>query len=218
MSFCDDAKVLGDILHAEVRHCWDGRECIAEMKSANYPHWRQMEWIGFYFQFCCEKFLRNKMEMPGRRYGNTTFDGHKHIPWDFKAHVINASTHDIIVNDVDAIIAAIEDYGSVGLILAVGEAIFNDENGSFKRWHDIQKGGTSQYEIERIKRGARSRRRKTAYTLREIKFLEITTNTIKNCGQFQKNFRNADGSPRNPKILMKPDIVENATGHIVYFP
>ena len=29
---------------------WDGRESILEMKESGYPQWKQMEWIGFYFQ------------------------------------------------------------------------------------------------------------------------------------------------------------------------
>jgi len=40
---------------------WDGRSAILEMRDADYPHWRQMEWIGFYSllgfntpQLCCD--------------------------------------------------------------------------------------------------------------------------------------------------------------------
>ena len=36
---------------------WDGKECVEEMRDSHYPHWRQMEWIGFYFQMQCEKLL-----------------------------------------------------------------------------------------------------------------------------------------------------------------
>jgi len=38
---------------------WDGRKSILEMKEAGFPHWKQMEWIGWYFQFLCERFLKD---------------------------------------------------------------------------------------------------------------------------------------------------------------
>lgn len=28
---------------------WNGRKAILEMRDADYPHWKQMEWIGFLF-------------------------------------------------------------------------------------------------------------------------------------------------------------------------
>jgi len=49
---------------------WDGRRSILEMKEAGFPHWKQMEWIGWYFQFLCERFLRDIVEIPGPKFGN----------------------------------------------------------------------------------------------------------------------------------------------------
>src|SRR3989344_7337490 len=82
---------------------WDGRKAIMEMRDANYPHWRQMEWIGFYFQFLCEKQLFSIMKMPGPKFGKVEFDGFAGIPFDFKAHPAkNANDQmntSVIVND-----------------------------------------------------------------------------------------------------------------------
>ena len=35
---------------------WDGRKSILAMKNAGFPHWKQMEWIGWYFQFLCKNY------------------------------------------------------------------------------------------------------------------------------------------------------------------
>ncbi|MCX8064972.1 MAG: hypothetical protein N3G21_07350 [Candidatus Hydrogenedentes bacterium] len=133
---------------------WDGREAILEMKNANYPHWRQMEWIGFYFQYLCENTLKNIFEIPGPKYGNVKFDGLYTIPWDFKSHAINTTSHQIITNDSEATSKAIQNYGCVGLILAIGKVEYNDENRRFQKWHEELKGGKSKYEKDRIARGA----------------------------------------------------------------
>ena len=63
----------------------DGKESILAMKESGYPQWRQMEWIGFFFQFLCENRLPSVgMNIPGHSYGNTTFDGFMCIDWDFR--------------------------------------------------------------------------------------------------------------------------------------
>uniref|UniRef100_A0A7C3N8U2 Uncharacterized protein n=1 Tax=candidate division WOR-3 bacterium TaxID=2052148 RepID=A0A7C3N8U2_UNCW3 len=155
MTFSISAKQIGEKLRI-IPTIWDGRKSILEMKDADYPHWKQMEWIGFYFQFLCEKHLSGFMEIPGPKYGNTRFDGFKDIPWDFKAHAMNTSSHQIIVNDSEATANGIKDYGMVGLILALGKVLYNDEDRTFQRWHEELKGGLSKYSNER-KKGAHGR-------------------------------------------------------------
>ena len=152
---------------------WDAREAILAMKDAAYPHWRQMEWIGFYFQFLCERAYKGILEMPGKRYGRVEFDAFAEICWDFKAHAANTMRHDLITNDSEAIANAIQEYGHYGLILAIGEVEYNDEERTFKKWHDALKGGRSNYELARIERGAMSRRRKTEFVLKEIHIIHL---------------------------------------------
>lgn len=72
------------------------------------------------------------MKIPGPKYGNGKFDGFKKICWDFKAHAMNTSSHQIIVNDSEATANAIKDYGEVGLILALGKVLYNDEDRTFQ--------------------------------------------------------------------------------------
>lgn len=173
-----------------------------------------MEWIGFYFQFLCEKFLNNILTIPGPKYGNVKFDGFKEIPWDFKAHAINTSSHQIIVNDSEATANAIRDYGAVGLILAVGEVKYNDDKRTFQKWHEALKGGKSKYELERIKRGAWSRLRKVEFNLKQISFIKIDDRILVKCGSFQRDFRNSNGKPRREKVLLD---LEKLDEEIIYF-
>jgi len=88
LSFEKDSKVISHILEKTCPKLWDGRRSILEMKKSGFPHWRQMEWIGFYFQFLCWKYLSGIMEIPGPKYNNVEFDAFRRIPWDFKTHVV----------------------------------------------------------------------------------------------------------------------------------
>ena len=213
MSIRDLAVELAKYMQ-DINKDWDGRESILEMKENGNRQWRQMEWIGFYFQYLCEKVFKDVMEIPGPRYGNVSFDGLWKIPWDFKAHAMNTSSHRIIVNDKEAIIRAIDEYENVGLILAMGEVTYNDDERSFQKWHGELKGGKSKYEIDRIKRGAWSRLRKTYFALKQISFIQVDENLLRRSGSFQRDFRNADGSPRREKVMLN---LENIDEELVYF-
>lgn len=211
--FLNLAKEIANDLK-EISTYWDGRKSILEMKNANFKHWKQMEWIGFYFQFLCEKILKMTMTIPGPRYGNVKFDGFKKMPWDFKAHAINTSSHQIIVNDSKATANAIRDYGCVGLILAMGEVEYNDDKRTFQKWHEALKGGKSKYELERVKRGAWSRLRKVEFNLKQISFIKIDDRVLVKCGSFQRDFRNSNGRPRREKVLLD---LEKLDEEIIYF-
>ena len=117
---------------------WDGKKSILEMTDNNGRHWKQMEWIGWYFEYWCNRNLTGVMEMPySKKYGNVSFDGYLKIPWDFKSHAIQ-SGNKIIVNDSEATANAIADFGCVGLIIASGPVVY-DESQEFKKWHAKQK-------------------------------------------------------------------------------
>ncbi|MBR4017202.1 MAG: hypothetical protein IKK11_05260 [Oscillospiraceae bacterium] len=184
---------------------WEGKETILYMKKNGCRNWRQMEWPGWYFQFMCETVLSKEgfFSIPGPSYGNVEFDGKRNIPWDFKAHTSNASgKNKVPTNGYQEVMAAIEEYGCVGFMIASGNAIFDDANQTFKKWHDELKGKTSDYEKERIARGAPSRRRKASFKLDAIYFIFVDKDTIQYCGSFQGGMRNSNGVPRNPKVMI----------------
>ncbi len=217
MTFLRTAKKIGEKLK-NVPKIWDGRESILEMKKSDYSQWKQMEWIGFYFQFLCEeRYLSDIMDIPGPKYGNVRFDAFEEIPWDFKVHAMNTSSHQVIINDREAITNGIKDYGAVGLILAIGEVQYNDEDRTFQKWLEELKGGKSKYEIERIQRGAWSRLRKVLFALQQISFIRITDDTLVKCGSFQEDFRNADGSPRRAKVLLDLEVIDEELEYFIEF-
>lgn len=206
------AKALGPI-----PKYWDGKQVIMEMREVDFPHWRQMEWMGFYFQFLCGKYLSSTMQIPGPKYGKVEFDGFLKVPWDFKAHAMNTSSHQIIVNDSQAISQGIAEYGCVGLILAIGKVEYNDEERTFQKWHSILKGGISDYEKERVKRGAWSRLRKVSFDLKQISFIRIRDETLVKTGSFQSDFRNSNGRPRRAKVLLDLEKLDKEIAHFVEF-
>ena len=180
---------------------WDGRNAILEMKEGGSKNWRQMEWQGWYFEFKCKSIFRGIVDMPGKKYGKTEFDAFSEISWDLKAHTANTTNHRVITNDAEAIMNTVDEYGYYGLILAIGAVEYNDEEGTFKKWHDDLKGEISKYEKNRINRGAMSRIRKTEFVLQEIHFACFDREALEQCGgSFQKGFRNAGGTPRREKI------------------
>jgi len=193
---------LSERLEAKMIRKWEGKEAIKQMKKQNYPHWKQMEWIGFYFEFLCQTIFNDLMEYHKIKYGNTSFDGFLEVPFDFKAHALNTESHQVIINDTEATVKAIDKYGCVVVIMALGEVKYNDEDRTFQKWHESLKGGKSKYELERIRRGALSRLRKVEFDLKEIMFIKINKRTLEKSGSFQKNFRNADGSLRRSKVLL----------------
>ena len=159
--------------------------------------------MGFYFEFLCQNHFEGIVEMPGKRYGRTVFDAFSEISWDFKTHAANSGSYTVITNDREAIVKTISDYGYYGVIIAIGEVEYNDEDGTFKKWHDVLKEGISEYEIDRINRDAPSRQRKTEFVLSEIRFVCFNAETLSECaGSFQKGFRNADGKPRREKVTI----------------
>ncbi|MCY3907898.1 MAG: hypothetical protein OXF63_11685 [Anaerolineaceae bacterium] len=181
---------------------WDGRKAILELKEAN-SRWRDMEWIGFYFEYLCSCHLQPPLSFPGPKYENTKFDGYWRIPWDFKAHTSlnpkGKAQHSVIINDQNAVLRAIEEHKAVGLIVAIGQARFNDLDRSFQRWHSQLKGGQSQYELERIERQANSRVRKVSMRIERFCVYEIDDSTV-SLLKIHPQGRNSNGRPRPPKF------------------
>ena len=172
------------------------------MKEGNSKQWRQMEWIGFYFEFLCENSsLKNIMKFKKIKYGDTTFDGFLEIPFDFKTHVLNSKDKNIILNDTEAVEKAIKEYDSISIIIALGEAVFDDENRTFYKWHEKLKGEKSKYVKEAEKRGATSRRRKASFNLEKIIIVKVDEKILEKSKSFRQG-RNSNGTSRKPKVIL----------------
>ncbi len=200
-----DLEALDGVLSSFPKH-WDGKKSVLAMKEDGYPHWRQMEWIGFYFQYLCDKRLPSiGMQIPGTRYGRTDFDGFKDIDWDFKSHPIynkeGKKSNTLIANDLEATEKTLAKYGLTGLIVACGEATFDDPiKMPFRTWLTELKGGESAYSLENRKRGASKRLYKISFSLKSINIYLLKANDISRQRLFQSGMRNSNGNPRRDKV------------------
>ena len=168
---------------------WDGRESILEMKGADFKHWKQMEWMDFYFKFLCQKYFGSIIDIPGKKYGITEFDAFGEISWDFKVDSIDHGAYSVTANDAEAITDTLSGHGYYGIILAIGNIEFDDKETSFKIWHDELRGKVSKYDTNRINSGIMAQTRKIAFVLEGIHFICFDNETLHQCcGLFQDGF------------------------------
>lgn len=208
MSDCtQEATRIREILKTHLPQNWDGKSCITEMHTAEATHWRQMEWIGWYFQWKAFDLLTTHLGgAAGGSYGNSDFDYQNECVWDFKAHVSNSGKPWAILNDSIAIEECIKEHGSVGFIIAEGPAFYNDVQQTFKKWHSEFSGEPSKYVLQGIEEGRRSRRRKTLFVLGDIVLFRLDNSTLEQGKEegwlkgFQQNMRNSNYKPRKSKI------------------
>jgi hypothetical protein len=147
---------------------WNGRQKIQEMKKGGCPHWRQMEWFGFYFEWQGKELLTSKNGgSDGPRYGRTAIDYKLSYPWDLKMHSIPPRPSIASLNDVLAVDRAIDEYGGVGFLIGCGHPEL-DAGGEFRDWHVTYSGGPSDYSLKRKAEGSPSRTRKSGFLLRYV--------------------------------------------------
>ena len=115
---------------------WNGRKSILEMKDADFKQWQQIEWLDSYFKFLCQKYFDGIIDMPGKKYNITEFDAFREISWDFRIGSADAETYSCIANNSEAIADTMNDCGSYGMILAIGDIEYDNKETSFKKWHD----------------------------------------------------------------------------------
>ena len=181
---------------------WDGRGSILEMRDAGFEYWRQEEWIEFYFKFLCQKHFAGIIDMPGKKYDNTEFDAFREISWDFKVDSVDPGAYSVTANDAEAVADTITDYGSYGMIVAIGDMEYDDKETSFKKWHDEIRGRVSKYDTNKINNGIMSQTRKTAFTLEEIHFICFNSETLHQCcGLFQNHFGETDNNKLSRKEI-----------------
>jgi hypothetical protein len=187
----------------------DGKSAIEQMMSEGSRQWRQMEWIGFWFEFFVEKPLLESLGATrGPRYGSTEFDIKSNYVWDLKAHPDDKPS--LILNDQEAVGKCIDEHGGLGFIVLEGKATY-DESGEFKAWHDSLKGKTSSYEKKRAAEGRPSRKRKVSFAPKNAKAIFIPDGAALAGAvdegwlkSFQEGMRNSDGNPRRAKYMI-PD-------------
>lgn len=198
-AFSKDVERLRPLLRAFPRN-WDGRSCILEMKE-NGGRWRDMEWIGWYFEYLCQRRLAGILKMPSEKCLRCRFDGYGAVNWDFKAKATKSDDHRAILNDLESMDLSIKHHGEHGIVLALLNVDYNDDDRTFQRWHTQLKGGKSAYELKREERTAISRWRKTKAELVEILILRVNAKN-KHCLSIHQQGRNSNGKPRPAKYML----------------
>ena len=210
-----DAMREADLLLSELRTSIpariDGKDAILQMKEEGSANWRQMEWIGFWFEHFVKTEVTGRLGIStGPSFGRTQFDLIISKVWDLKVHPRSANGR-LILNDREAIDSCIAEKGGFGFVVVIGEAEY-DEEGEFKAWHDDLKGGTSAYEVVRIQRGAPSRRRKVSFNPQSVEAVFFSDQGEINQGLsegwislFQAGMRNSNGNPRREKYQINLD-------------
>jgi len=184
---------------------WDAKSCIIEMQKNGFKHWRQSEWIGWYFQYLCESKLRAIFSIPGASYGNAEFDGSAEgLNFDFKAHSWYDRKRSIkkttILNDKIAMEESIRVNGRHCLLIALLDCSY-DSSGEFKKWHEKVKGEESKYVAEGRKTGRPQRILKTNAKVVKFLVLTITSENIHRL-PIMKQPKNSNGKPRLPKYML----------------
>lgn len=199
-SYLNDIRIFNKYLK-NLPINWDGKECIIELKKADY-NWRQMEWWGFYFEYKVIQLLSGtNIQIPGEKFSNVTFDLKGTINWDMKASAIKSDSHKIILNDINAMNESIKNNKYHGEIIALCDVEYNDANRTFQKWHNRLKGGLSDYEKERKERTSISRYRKTKAILTELLYVIFNKEKLDYL-DIMKQGRNSNGNPREPKYML----------------
>ena len=212
--FQDDFTKVVTVLETNLPDTIDGQTAIIAMRDGGSRNWKQMEWIGFWFEFVVETQVLEAVDgKPGPKFGRTQFDLMLNAPWDLKAHP--ADVNEVILNDVAAVDQCIHQFGVINYLLLKGDVVY-DEMGTFKNWHDSLKGKPSRYVVAGLASGRRNRVRKTNFSPHEILGIQLDQGDIRRgeaagwISRFQKGMANANGRPRKPKYRIHLDKIDGS--------
>jgi len=80
---------------------WNAQGAVIQLSRENYSMWNQTEWLDFYFQYLCEKYLPRIVPMHKDVCGTTFFDGIHDLSPDFSQKELKKNTtKKTIPNDV----------------------------------------------------------------------------------------------------------------------
>lgn len=200
----DGETVREHLTKAATTGVWHMREAVSEMKANGWPHWRQSEWPGFYFEYK-EAALGNKEFVRGPRYGNVTFDLKSDLIWDLKVHVGNKKM--VPLNDQEAVRECLKEHGFLGWMILTGSAIYASDQD--REWHTQFKGGLSAYSISNRTEGRPKRRIKGSFIpetiigfgIAGLGALERAISEGWLVG-FQEGMRNSNGIARRAKYMV----------------
>lgn len=192
---------------ADVEKHWHGIKCYREMIDAEYKNKYQPEWVGFYLEFCFEKYLKENNLEARITYYQDKKDGGVDLDLyfpeiacygDLKAH--SDASRGIQGNDWDTIFSILNR---------------NDETSHIYYIiceHATQKDSEFDYEVTKFWNTAQKKpdlfsyhtRMKNNVTLKKVYILDINYNNKEHLTVFKQGI-NSNGKPRAPKIMIEHD-------------
>ena len=207
-SAAEEADALLAALADSLEPRWDGRRSVETMRDAEFRHWRQTEWIGWYFEYVGIAALVNTFGGGPRRVRNTTFDYALGSTWDLKAHSTGLENA-AILNDLDAIEGGVAEGHGLGFIVLSGEPDFS-ESAEFDAWHRAQRGAGPAHDRSRALKSGFRPVRLDAYHLPDRDALERALARRELAVMAQG--RQPDGRPRKPKLKLRFDLADGPGG------
>jgi hypothetical protein len=125
-----EAQALLQVISQALPRTWEGRECIEEMREAEYAQWAQDEWAAFYLEFVGLPALINTFGGGPVSYANTRFDYGLGRPWDLKVHMTSKPVSPL--NDCQAVEEALDAGVGVGFLVLSGDVEYDE--GTFREW------------------------------------------------------------------------------------
>jgi len=71
---------------------WNAQDAVVLLSRASYSKWKQTEWLDFYFQYLCEKYLPRIVPLHKDVCGTTFFDGKRDLSPDFSQKGLKKNT------------------------------------------------------------------------------------------------------------------------------
>lgn len=145
VSLVQEARLLVAALSSACSVKWDGRGCVSEMREAGHNQWKQIEWVGWYFEFIGLPTLINAYGGGPEKIGSTTFDYVRNYVWDLKTHAEEGARAPgdfkklAPLNDKSAMDECLSERGSLGFIVLSGSASFGGHV-EFDGWHRALRG------------------------------------------------------------------------------
>lgn len=196
---------------------WLGIECYQEMIEANFNQAYQSEWAGYYLEHKFENFLKNNAKYGkycqySQNKKNKEIDldlwfKEKKFYGDLKAHDINRN---LLGNDKTNVYEAIAKYQKVWYIAF-----------SHNTTKDATTGEVTQFWNKAInarvkKTGKGKLKEPDSYLNRMKSSVKLDNFVVLEINQFNQQYlvdfkqgKNSDGTPRNPKISIKKEDIEN---------
>jgi hypothetical protein len=219
----DEAVAILTCLANSLPRHLDGRECVSEMRQAEFAKWAGDEWVGWYFEFRGLPELIGDLGGGPEKIHRTTFDYVLSHVWDLKAH--SEGRGDAPLNDQDSMREAVEGGRGLGLIVLSGEPEFDD--GEFKQWQREERLDAGKRRKERRRtddKPPQKRRGKAAFRPTSIDaYFFADVSAFEDAIQvgalrpFKQGVQQS-GEPRNPKyslVMRRADEFHLATAKLL---